>query len=135
MGGFFAVVVIALVVFAVFRATGAARAGGRSFSWLVERGTPARGILLQVDSIGMPVAALGGGTGVERRNVTIDVEIVGRPPYTVVADILIPRNLARDVLPGATVELRVDPRNQNRIAVVGPGTGFAASALIDQRAS
>ena len=35
-----------------------------------------------------------------------------------------------DVLPGATVELRIDPKNRANVAIVGPGAGhaFASSA-------
>jgi hypothetical protein len=121
--------VVCVVIWAVVRAGGV---GGRSYGWLTSHGTPARGILLQVDSAGVPVEGLL-TTGIQRRGVTIDVEIPGQPPYVISASIFIPRNLARDVLPGATVELRVHPRQRSNIAVIGPGTGFAALALVDQQ--
>jgi hypothetical protein len=68
------------------------------------------------------------GTGLrrfERRGVVIDVEIPGEPPYELTANPYIPKNLSRVVLPGATVELRVHPRDRSQIAIVGPGVGFA----------
>ena len=107
-------------------------------------GTPARGILLAVDSystkIEMPGPAVS-RTGVlmpryVRRGVTTDVEVPGKPPYEVTTSVVIPTNLDRDVLPGASVELRV---SGNKIAIVGPGAGFAGfrlgAAQFDQRAS
>jgi hypothetical protein len=118
-----------VVVWAIVRAAGG---GGRSYSWLASHGTPARGILLQVDATGTPVEGLL-TPGIQRRGVTIDIEIPGQPPYVVSASAYLPRNLAPDVLPGATVELRVHPRQRSNIAIVGPGTGFAASALVDQQ--
>jgi hypothetical protein len=52
---------------------------------------------------------------------------------------LIPTNLDRDVVPGATVELRIHPKNNARIAIIGPGAGFAPTLLgtgqIDQGAA
>ena len=111
---------------------------------LLRNGTPARGILLAVDSYSTKIETPGpkvSRAGVllpryVRRGVTIDVEIPGRPPYEITTSVVIPTNLDRDVLPGATVELRV---SGNNIAIVGPGAGFAAFRLgasqFDQRAS
>jgi len=65
----------------------------------------------------------------ELRQVYIDVEIPGKPPYETSSRAVIPINLVRDVLPGATVELRVDPKNPSKIAIIGPGTGFVQQAV------
>jgi hypothetical protein len=127
MGELVVIVLFALIVVVV------KAAGARSYAWLTSRGTPARGILLQVDSTGVGIEGLR-MRGIQRRGVLIDVEVTGRAPYTVAASIYIPRTLVRDVLPGATVELRIDPRNQSNIAVIGPGSGFAP-ALLTQRQS
>jgi hypothetical protein len=105
------------------------RAQQQAIASLLDAGVPARGILLQVNSRGQRVGprTVAGGLvqGYEQRAVSIDVEVPGKPPYVVNGPLMIPLNLVRDVLPGATVELRVDPTNPQKIAVVGPGVGFA----------
>src|SRR5579862_847769 len=101
MAVFFGMIVIGLFMWGILRAAsgGAGNVGGgRSYNWLTTRGTPARGILLQVESYGLPIEGLR-AFGIERRNVTIDVEIPGRPPYTATASVYVQRNLTRDVLP------------------------------------
>ena len=133
VGAAFALFVVFFVVIIVVSSASKAAGGGAmrasTFDQLVANGVPARGILLAVDSNSMPVEGLG-TTRVQQRGVTIDVEIPGRPPYTVTTMVMVPSNLSRDVLPGATVELRVHGRNNSRIAIVGPGAGFAAPALL-----
>lgn len=91
-------------------------------------GVPGRGILLVV----APTATrqLVGGQPYEVRQMTLDVEVPGKPPYEVSCSPLYPANLSGDMLPGATVELRVDPKNPQSIAIVGPGVGFAAAGLL-----
>ncbi len=115
----FLVICFALVMFAASRTL--------SYDRLSARGIPARGILLAVSPTGRKVGA--SWRRFEQRRVRIDVEIPGRAPYEVQATTVFPLNLSRDVLPGATVELRVDPRNPNLLAIIGPGTGFAQAAL------
>jgi hypothetical protein len=63
----------------------------------------------------------------ERRDVLLDVELPGEPPYEVKTSVLVPANLVRDVLPGATVELRIDSRSRTNIAIVGLGIGLPAA--------
>ena len=100
--------------------------GGGSYAKLVKSGLPARGILLAVNPLGTKSA--GGIFTVELRNMTIDVEMPGRAPFEVKVRAIVPTNLRQLVLPGATVELRVDPKNDKNIAVVGPGSGYAMPA-------
>jgi hypothetical protein len=96
---------------------------------LLKNGVPARGILLQVSW--MATRVQGSTTQpMERREVLIDVEVPGRPPYEVRAQALVPINLRNDVMPGATVELRVDPKDPKNLAIVGPGSGFAVTGLV-----
>jgi hypothetical protein len=123
--GQFVVMVIVLVI--VLMAMAAKRAPTGQYDWLLANGIPARGILLMVASTGTKM-----GTRLRRyevRQVLIDIEIPGREPYETNATPAIPINLVRDVLPGATVEVRVDPKNPSNIAIVGPGTGFVQQAL------
>jgi hypothetical protein len=127
-----------LIILVVWIAIASAKGSVSTFDQLMNNGIPARGILLRVNS--QPMNA--GSSGMRRfvtRGVYIDIEIPGRAPYSVSASPIIPTNLDRDVVPGATVELRLDPKNPGRIAIVGPGAGFAASMLgttqADQRAA
>lgn len=117
------IIAINVVVFVfIFSLVKAAASGG--YQGLIKRGVPARGILLWVDRQGVKQPGVG-RVRYEKRGMTIDVEIPGKAPYEVTTTSFVPTNLSRDVLPGCTVELRVNPRNPQQIAIVGPGVGFA----------
>jgi hypothetical protein len=123
------VAVVFVLIVVVIAIVGAAAAGNYAsdFDRLVASGIPARGILLQVPATGTKVGTT--QRRFERRQVYIDVEIPGKEPYETSVMILIPINLVRDVLPGSTVELRIDSRNPSKMAIIGPGTGFVQTAL------
>jgi hypothetical protein len=115
-----------LVIWGIFSLV--KRAGFTTYDRLVKNGIPARGILLQVAPSGVRA-----GTRTrpfEQRQVFIDIEIPGQPPYAINASPIIPLNLVRDVLPGATVELRLDRRNPATMAIIGPGVGFVQSSVM-----
>jgi hypothetical protein len=123
----FVVIVVGVVVWALISAASSTGSNTR----LLRNGIPARGILLRVAAL--PQGSLGTGMyKLQRRQVTIDIEIPGQPPYEATTMVSIPLNLVRDVLPGATVEIRVDRRNPNNVAIVGPGVGFVGAALLTQ---
>src|SRR4051812_48673547 len=61
--------------------------------------TAARGILLSVDVFSKRRRV--GGVRAECRFMTVDVEIPGRAPFTIDAQVYFPPNLVRDILPGA----------------------------------
>jgi len=63
------------------------------------------------------------GVRYEQRTMTLDIDIPGRAPYVTSGQFLIPRGLVEPV-PGASLDVAVDPRNQNSISVLGPG-GFS----------
>jgi hypothetical protein len=108
--------------------TGASTGG---YAKLVAKGTPARGILLGVTNT--PVSTVGVGLNkIQLRAVRIDIEVAGQTPYEASVIALIPLNLVRDVLPGATVEIRISRANSANIAIVGPGVGFNSAALMTQ---
>ncbi len=120
------IVWVAIVAFVLWLG----RAGGRrmrDYDRLLAAGMPARGILVQVDATGMRVAQ--GFRVFQLRGVLIDVEVPGRPPYEIRTSALIPSNAVRDVLPGVTVELRVDPSDAQKIAIIGPGVGLAPALV------
>ncbi|HVV81765.1 MAG TPA: hypothetical protein VHE35_01755 [Kofleriaceae bacterium] len=120
-----ALVFLAIVIVVVLVTKAGSPAG--QYDRLLSGGVPARGILLRVASTGTKA-----GTAARRfevRQVYLDVEVPGQPPYEIAARPYIPMNLVRDVLPGATVELRVDRKRRDRIAIVGPGVGFVQGQL------
>jgi hypothetical protein len=102
--------------------------GPGQYARLLKVGLPARGILLQVSAFKGRVQS--GGLRFESRNVTIDVEVIGQSPYEANVNLLIPSQLKNDVLPGATVELRVDPKNKKNMAVIGPGAGAIGTRVV-----
>jgi hypothetical protein len=114
------------------------------FNKLQQAGTPALGIILKIDAIGTTIrgsstyfsaqTASGGQTLVRndmhQKNATVDVEIPGQAPYVVTGPLLMPNNMSGDILPGSSVELRVDPSNRSKLVIVGPGSGFAGFSQI-----
>jgi hypothetical protein len=127
VGGIVAVVVIFIVALIIISASKKKGSGG-AFDQAVYKGTPARGILLWVAPRGTP-----SGTAARRfqlRQVKIDIEIPGQPPYVIDTMATIPMNLVRDVLPGATMEVRVDRSDPTSVTIVGPGAGFSPMALL-----
>lgn len=126
MAGFFIILVIIFLIF-VFKGAAGGGQGVGDYDRLLRSGIPARGILLAVAQQGTKVGSV--SRRFDQRSVTIDIEVPGQAPYEVSTFALTPINFASDVLPGATVELRVDPKNPSRIVIVGPGTGFVQAAL------
>lgn len=121
--------VVALVLYFVFRkrsGPGTSLLSGPADCYsLLRYGVPARGILLSVGSQRSAKGNVSQGF-YEVRSVSIDVEIPGSAPYQCACSLFIPANLRPLVLPGATLELRVDPRSRQNVAVFGPGVGLAA---------
>jgi hypothetical protein len=116
-----------LVAFVVVAYAVGAASPARVHARLLAGGIPGRGILLRVSP--QPLRTVGiRPRRFELRRLQIDVEVPGKPPYVIDATPFIPTNLVRDMLPGATVEIRVSRSNPNKIAIVGPGVGFAAAA-------
>ena len=130
IGVFLVAVVVVLIIAAAAKKGGGGGVGGALYDKALDRGTPARGILLWVAPRGTP-----SGTAARRfhlRQVKIDIEIPGQRPYVVDTMATIPMNLVRDVLPGATLEVRVDPSDPTKVTIVGPGAGFSPMALLAQ---
>lgn len=88
-----------------------------------ETGTPARGLVLEASSY--VTTSTAGGRRFERRNLLLDVELPGQAPFEVRTQPLIPGSLAKSVLPGAALELRVDPQNPSDLVIVGPAGSFS----------
>lgn len=118
MNGLVCIGLAALAIWVFIKAV-----GGGSYSNVIKTGQPARGILLTVNSRSSPVQR--GAAPLESRDVTIDVEVQGQAPFVISTRAIAPTGMRSSILPGATVEIRFDPKNTKTIAIVGPGSGFA----------
>jgi len=105
---------ILFVIFVVFVVVLKAKGGGRNA--LLQRGVLAHGIILQADQFATETTYL--GQRFELRNLTLDVEVPGQAPYEVRFQARVPRIV--EALPGATLDLRVNPSSQSSIEIVGP---------------
>jgi hypothetical protein len=83
---------------------------------LLRTGTPARGLVLRASSVSTETSYE--GQRFELRTLLLDVEVPGAPPYEVSVTPMIPRIC--EALPGASLDLRVDRSNRQRVAIVGP---------------
>ena len=108
---FAVLLVIFLVLVFLVRA---GQRGGRN--GLLARGLPARGLILSAARASTDAAY--GGQRFEVRSLVLDVEVPGKPPYEVSLSAMIPRIC--EALPGATLDLRVDPSKPDNLAIVGP---------------
>ena len=104
---------------------GAGNQTPRGLDILATRGIRARGLVLTCSPnvVGVTLSM----RRYEKRNMTIDVDVPGRPPYQSTGLYLVPRGLI-EIIPGASLDLAVDPKNPNTIAVLGPG-GFTGPWL------
>lgn len=122
--GIFVFVVVVQIVRALRRA-GSPTQSARALDALAAKGIPARGLVLTCSQYAVGVTL--SQRRFERRTMTLDVDIPGRAPYQSTGDFLIPRGLL-EVVPGASLDLSVDPRDPNKIVVLGPG-GFTGPWL------
>lgn len=130
-GGMFIAFVVAVI--AAVRKSGTASLTMPSLrAWLpvgslLSGGTPARGIMLAVASTGTRTTYY--GQRCEVRQARVDIEVRGVAPFELQTNVYIPSNLVRDVLPGSTMELRINPSNYAMVLVVGPDVGYAQGAV------
>ncbi len=126
MGAFVFLMIIALffVLPLVLKASGrAAQLGG--YDRLASRGLRGRALVLTAWSMAPGVTI--GARRFERRQMTLDVEVEGRPPYEVSGQFLVPRGVVEPI-PGASLDVAVDPGNPSNLVVLGPG-GFTGPWL------
>ena len=124
--GTFAAVALFVAGAFVLSVVAKAMPGLSGYAGLAANGVPARGILLEVSSVA--TSLLGGQIKV--RQVLVDVEVPGRPPFEVRVSAMMPANLSADVIPGATMELRIHPKDNTKLAIIGPGVGFAGASRL-----
>ncbi len=113
--------IVAVIVLAAMNSDSAV------YSRLSASGLVARGILLEVGPAPVVTSESSTRPNFRRRRIRIDVELPGQPPYELNTSIAFPSNMARAVLPGATVEVRVDPKNRAKLIIVGPGANLSAN--------
>ena len=123
MAGLIPIVFIFGIIVLVGFASAAQVRRGRALDRLLTTGMQGCGVVLDVSSWG--TRTIMGARRFEQRFITLDIEVPGQAPYMVRGQQLIPTALLRRVLPGATLQVRVDPGNPSNIALPTPGQIFA----------
>lgn len=102
-------------MFFVFKAFGGIHKKQAEVQQLLATGQPATGRIMGLGTTGTSLTVMG------HRHLdvilTVEVQVPGRPPYTVQTTQMISELRLPSVQPGAQVQLRVDPMNPNRIAI------------------
>jgi hypothetical protein len=92
---------------------------------LLEKGEPAEATILKVTDTGVTMNNI-----YPVVNALLEVRPQGRPPYQVETRMIVNRVDIPQVQPGTVVPVKIDPRNQKRVAVVMPGeAGTATGAM------
>ena len=125
MGFVIAVVLLIVVFWLVKQSSRNLLTSAAAIDRLARRGIRGRGLVLSAFQMSNGVTL--GGRRFERKQMTLDVEIPGRPPYLVNGQFLVPRGQV-EAIPGSSLEVAVDPSNPSQIAVLGPG-GFTGPWL------
>jgi len=125
VGFLIGIALIVIVVWLVARGSGNLLTSVSAIDSLARKGVRARGLVLASNQISNGVTL--GGRRFERRMLTLDVEIPGRPPFVTSGLFLVPRGIV-EATPGSSLELAVHPSNMTKIAVLGPG-GFTGPWL------
>lgn len=124
--GLVGVFVLVAVIRAAFRRASGILVGGMSaMDSFAPQGLRARGLVLTCDRVSSGVTV--NGRRFERRGMTLDVEIPGRPPFVTTGTFLVPRGIV-ETLPGSSLELAIHPTDISQITVLGPG-GFTGPWL------
>ncbi len=92
---------------------------------LQSRGLRGRALVLSANQITTSVRI--GTRRFVNRPMTLEIELPGVEPYEITGTFAIPRGFA-DPVPGASLDVAVDPRNRSTIAILGPG-GFTGPWL------
>ena len=114
------VILVAVFALIIFSSSAASRKM-RRFLALETKGLRARGLVLSCNQLSTGVTI--NGRRFEKRTMTLDIEIPGREPYVRAGDFLVPRGVV-ETIPGASLDLAVDPGDPSQILVLGPG-GFS----------
>jgi hypothetical protein len=118
-------VVILVVVFFVLKMLFGSSGPAAQYLALEKKGVRARGLVLACNRV--PHGLTAKGRRFEKWTMTLDIEVPGREPYVSTGDFLVPRGIVETV-PGASLDLAVNPSKPNQVAVLGPG-GFTGPWL------
>lgn len=124
-----ALVLVGLVFFfivlpALLKAS-ARTASVRQFDRLQASGRRGRALVLSASPIVKGVTI--NGRRFQQRQMTIEVEVEGYPPYEVTDTFAVPRGFV-EAIPGSSLDVAVDLANRKNVAVLGPG-GFTGPWL------
>jgi hypothetical protein len=125
MGFVISAVLIFVVIFLIKQSSRNLLTSAAAIDRLARKGIRGRGLVLSAFQMSNGVTL--GGRRFERKQMTLDVEIPGRPPYQINGQFLVPRGQV-EAIPGSSLEVAVDPSNPSQIAVLGPG-GFTGPWL------
>ena len=126
MGFVIGIALVVIVIWLMARAgSGNLLTSVSAIDSLARKGVRARGLVLASNQMSNGVTL--SGRRFERRMLTLDVEIPGRPPFVTSGLFLVPRGIV-EATPGSSLELAVHPSNMTKIAVLGPG-GFTGPWL------
>jgi hypothetical protein len=119
-------VILAVVAFFLLRGVlGGAAGAARRYDRLQSGGLRGRALVLKSSQTVTGVTV--GGRRFQSRTMTLDIELHGTRPFVVSGTFLVPRGLVEPI-PGCSLEVSVDPKNRQNIAVLGPG-GFTGPWL------
>ena len=118
-------VVIFIVVLFVLKAFFGSSGPAAQYLALEKKGVRARGLVLACDRTSLGLTA--NGRRFEKWTMTLDIEVPGREPYLSTGNFLVPRGVV-ETLPGASLDVAVNPSKPHQIAVLGPG-GFTGPWL------
>ncbi len=117
------VVFLFFVVLAVWILIMSSVAGRRNKRIRALETSGVRGRALVLSSSFLTTSTTINGVRYEQRQMTLDIDIAGRAPYVTSGLFSIPRGMVEPV-PGASLDVAVDPSDQNLLSVLGPG-GFS----------
>jgi hypothetical protein len=123
-----ALIIIAVVCAIIGFSILSSRSQAQQLGALNTGGILGRGLILQASST-ISGRALVNGQRYEMRALVLDIELPGQPPYEVSVTPAIPRIV--EALPGAAVDVRVDPKDPQNVSIVGPAgsSGWLPTAM------
>jgi hypothetical protein len=117
-----ALIILAIICAIIGFTALSGRSQAQQATALSTNGILGRGLILQAAATPSGRATIG-GQRFEMRNLILDIELPGMAPYEVSVTPMIPRIV--EALPGASVDVRVDPKNLQQVLVVGPAGSSA----------
>lgn len=118
----FALIILAIICALIGFGALSGRSRAQQAATLSTNGVLGRALILQAAATVSGRATVG-GQRFEMRNLILDIELPGQAPYEISVTPMIPRIV--EALPGASVDVRVDPKSPNDVLIVGPAGSSA----------